>query len=83
MGNCQNGGTKTEKKDNLNVGTGGNTIRPYVYSSLTLKIRQTNLFKFLIIGDAGVGKTSLAAHWIDGSFANAYIATIGVDFVSI
>jgi Ras-related protein Rab-1A len=56
------------QKDGIVVGS-GNNFRP-----------QNHLFKFLIIGDAGVGKTSLAAHWIDGNFASAYIATIGVDF---
>ncbi|KAL0476558.1 Ras-related protein Rab [Acrasis kona] len=42
--------------------------------------KKHNLFKILIIGDAGVGKTSLAGQWVDGTYTNNYIATIGVDF---
>ncbi|KAL9647706.1 hypothetical protein ABK040_015195 [Willaertia magna] len=37
-------------------------------------------YKILLLGDAGVGKTSLAIKWVDGSFQENYIATIGVDF---
>lgn len=38
------------------------------------------LFKLLIIGDAGVGKSSLLLRFADDSFTTAYINTIGVDF---
>lgn len=36
--------------------------------------------KILILGDAGVGKTSLTSRFTDGSFTMQYITTIGVDF---
>ena len=38
------------------------------------------LFKLLIIGDAGVGKSSLLLRFADDKFTTAYINTIGVDF---
>eukprot|EP01084_Bolivina_argentea_P142260 249937_1 len=51
--------------------------------------RQTNkrpnqvydyLFKLLVIGDSGVGKTALMERFTDDSFGHAYISNIGVDF---
>ncbi|CAD5217571.1 unnamed protein product [Bursaphelenchus okinawaensis] len=38
------------------------------------------LFKLLIIGDSGVGKSSLLMRFADNVFSNSYITTIGVDF---
>lgn len=38
------------------------------------------LFKLLIIGDAGVGKSALLLRFADHTFTSAYINTIGVDF---
>jgi Ras-related protein Rab-1A len=39
-----------------------------------------DLFKLLIIGDSGVGKSSLMQRFADDAFQESYIATIGVDF---
>ena len=38
------------------------------------------LFKIVLIGDAGVGKTSIVRRYTDGVFTSAGIPTIGVDF---
>lgn len=39
------------------------------------------LFKLLLIGDSGVGKSCLLLRFADDSYSESYISTIGVDFV--
>ncbi len=38
-------------------------------------------FKFMMLGDAGVGKTSITRRFVDSAFLSTYIHTIGIDFL--
>lgn len=38
------------------------------------------LFKLLLIGDSGVGKSSLLLRFAEDHFSGHYLSTIGVDF---
>lgn len=38
------------------------------------------LFKILLVGDSGVGKSSIMKRFIKKEYENSYISTIGVDF---
>lgn len=40
------------------------------------------LLKIIILGDSGVGKTSLMNQYVHHKFDNRYKATIGADFLS-
>lgn len=44
--------------------------------------RDVIAFKVLVVGESGVGKTSLVQRYTKGIFSEAYKATIGVDFAS-
>ena len=38
------------------------------------------IFKLLLIGDSGVGKSSVLLRFSDDTYTDSFIATIGVDF---
>jgi len=40
------------------------------------------LYKVLVLGDSGVGKTSLANQYVKGQFSSQFRATIGADFMN-
>jgi Ras-related protein Rab-8A len=46
----------------------------------TLQKEYDNLYKILIIGDAGVGKSSLLLKFCDGTFPDKFITSIGGDY---
>jgi len=39
-----------------------------------------HLFKILIIGESGVGKTAIMQRLCEDTYDNVYISTVGVDF---
>jgi GTPase SAR1 family protein len=38
------------------------------------------LFKIIILGDSGVGKTAILNRFSDDSFTETYSTTVGIDF---
>lgn len=38
------------------------------------------VLKFVLIGESGVGKSSLLLRFVDGSFSPSFITTVGIDF---
>merc|ERR1712224_619273 len=48
----------------------------------TMSSRKKVLLKVIILGDSGVGKTSLMNQYVNKKFSNQYKATIGADFLT-
>ena len=42
--------------------------------------RYDTLYKLLVVGDSGVGKTSLIRRFVSGDFSAEFLATIVIDF---
>ena len=49
---------------------------------MSSKNRQKALLKVIILGDSGVGKTSLMNQYVNNKFSSQYKATIGADFLT-
>ncbi|WEU40376.1 MAG: GTP-binding protein [Candidatus Odinarchaeum yellowstonii] len=45
-------------------------------------LKRTYSFKIILLGDPGVGKTSLIRRFVQNSFEAEYKATIGVDIMA-
>ena len=41
---------------------------------------KSSTLKYLVVGDSGVGKTSLLVRYCDDTFQTEYLTTIGVDY---
>ncbi|XVF73533.1 hypothetical protein PTKIN_Ptkin12aG0209300 [Pterospermum kingtungense] len=53
---------------------------PIFFLQSTMNPEYDYLFKLLLIGDSGVGKSCLLLRFADDSYIESYISTIGVDF---
>lgn len=52
----------------------------YLQSNANTKKPKDHLYKILVIGDLGTGKTSIIKRYVHRFFTQHYRATIGVDF---
>lgn len=58
----------------------GNMTNHTSHSNGMQGLRKEHLYKVLVIGDLGVGKTSIIRRYVHQTYSNNYRATIGVDF---
>ena len=52
-----------------------------ISKQINLYIKKSDyLFKYLVIGNSGIGKSCLLIRFVDDTFSDSYVTTIGVDF---
>ena len=52
-----------------------------ISKQIKLYIKKSDyLFKYLVIGNSGIGKSCLLIRFVDDTFSDSYVTTIGVDF---
>jgi len=56
--------------------------QPRAHFGFVLRPCSDYLFKLLLTGNSGVGKSRLFLRFADDTYTESYISTIGVDFVS-
>lgn len=71
-------------KANLSTATASTTLPQQAasssYNHSAMNPEYDYLWKLLLVGDSGVGKSCLLLRFTDGTYKNSYISTIGVDF---
>ena len=67
---------------NSNSGTTGTALNVASPEKSTMSTRKKVLLKVIILGDSGVGKTSLMSQYVNKKFNAQYKATIGADFLT-
>jgi Ras-related protein Rab-1A len=52
-----------------------------VYQKKTNALDSDSFYKIILVGDFGIGKTSLLLRFTDGGFSEQTASTIGTDYV--